>query len=257
MPGVSAPVLAGAEPFSAIGGNEGVLVLHGFTGSPHSLRGVAEALADSGMTVELPLLPGHGTAIDDLLPCRWSDWSSAAEEAYLSLAARCTKVAIVGLSMGGTLTCWLAERHPEVVGVVLVNPLVEPPADDARDAIAEIYRSGTAVAPGIGSDIAEPGVTELAYDGTPLAAVLSLFEGVEGVALGLADISCPVLLFSSRTDHVVAPSNGDLVVDSVSGPCERIWLERSYHVATLDYDRDEIDQQTVAFVGAVMAGATA
>jgi len=257
MPGVSAPVLAGAEPFSAIGGNEGVLVLHGFTGSPHSLRAVAEALADSGMTVELPLLPGHGTAIDDLLPCRWSDWSSAAEEAYLSLTARCTKVAIVGLSMGGTLTCWLAERHPEVVGVVLVNPLVEPPADDARDAIAELYRSGTAVAPGIGSDIAEPGVTELAYGGTPLAAVLSLFEGAEEVALGLADVSCPVLLFSSRTDHVVAPSNGDLVVDSVSGPCERIWLERSYHVATLDYDRDEVEQQTVAFVGAVMAGAAA
>jgi carboxylesterase len=246
--------MPGAEPFSATGSPEGVLVLHGFTGNPSSLRGVAEKLADAGLTVELPLLPGHGTALEDLLPMRWGDWSAAAEDAYAGLAARCSRVALVGLSMGGGLACWLAEHHPEICGLVLVNPLVEPPDDEFRDAVAELYQSGTEVAPGIGSDIARPDAVEVTYADAPLAAALSLFEGVEDVALDLSEIRCPVLLLTSRQDHVVAPSNGDLVEASVSGPCERVWLERSYHVATLDYDRDEVEARTVSFVTAVTAG---
>ncbi len=248
--------MAGAEPFSATGGPDGALVLHGFTGNPSTLRGVAERLADAGLTVELPLLPGHGTEVADLVALRWADWSAAAEEAYATLAARCTRVAVVGLSMGGTLTSWLAERHPEICGIVLVNPLVEPPDDGFRDAVRQLLDSGAAIAPGIGSDIARPGVVEITYDGTPLAAVLSLFEGAEEVALSLPEIRCPVLLFSSRQDHVVPSTNGDLVEASVGGPCERVWLERSFHVATLDYDRDEIEERTVSFVTAVTAGAT-
>lgn len=240
--------MAGAEPFSATGGPDGVLVLHGFTGNPASLRGVAEKLADAGFTVELPLLPGHGTAVEDLVPMRWSDWSSAAERAYGELAARSTQVAVVGLSMGGALTCWLAERHPDICGIVLVNPLVEPPDEAFGDAVRQMLASGTEIAPGIGSDIAQPGVVESAYDGSPLAAALSLFDGVEEVAARLGEISCPVLLLQSREDHVVASSNGDRVVASVAGPCERVWLERSYHVATLDYDADEVEERTVAFV---------
>jgi carboxylesterase len=249
--------MAGAEPFSATGGPDGALVLHGFTGTPSSMRGVAEKLADAGLTVELPLLPGHGTVLEDLVPVRWADWSAAAEEAYAALAARCSRVAVVGLSMGGALTCWLAERYPEISGIVLVNPLVEPPGDEFRTAVRELHESGTEIAPSIGSDIALPGVVELTYDGSPLAAALSLFEGVEQVALGLAEIRCPVLLFSSRQDHVVSPTNGDLVAASVSGPCERVWLERSYHVATLDYDRDEIEARTVSFVTTVTTGTEA
>jgi len=249
--------MAGAEPFSATGGPEGALVIHGFTGNPNSMRGIAEKLADAGLSVELPLLPGHGTAVEDLLPLRWADWSEAVEEAYVGLAARCARVAVVGLSMGGTLACWLAERHPEIAGLVLVNPLIEPPDEEFRTAVTQLHESGTEIAPGIGSDIARPDAHELTYDGTPLAAALSLFDGAEEVAAELEEIHCPVLLFSSRQDHVVSPASGDLLVDSVSGPCERVWLERSYHVATLDYDRDEIEARTVAFVTAVTSGAEA
>jgi carboxylesterase len=246
--------MAGAEPFSATGGPDGVLVLHGFTGNPHSMRGVAERLADAGFTVELPLLPGHGTAVEDLVPMRWADWSGAAEMAYTDLAARSARVAVVGLSMGGALTCWLAEQHLDVSAIVVVNPLVEPPDDAFRDAVRQLLESGTEIAPGIGSDIARPDTLELSYEGTPLAAALSLFEGVEDVAMGLGDIACPVLLFSSRQDHVVPSSNGDLLVASVAGPCERVWLEHSFHVATLDNDRDELEDRTVSFLTTATAG---
>jgi carboxylesterase len=248
---VTAPIQPGAEPFSAVGGSRGVLVLHGFTGNPASMRGVAEKMADAGLTVELPLLPGHGTAVEDLVDKRWSDFTAAVEEAYLDLGARCAQVAVAGLSMGGTLTCWLAERHPEILGLVLVNPLVEPPADEFRQAIADLLAQGTEVAPGIGSDIAQPGVVEHSYPGTPLAAVLSLFEGVGDVAQSLSLISCPVLLFSSIEDHVVPPSNGEVLEAALSGPLERIKLERSFHVATVDYDRDEIEERAAAFVSSL------
>jgi carboxylesterase len=254
---VTAPVLPGAEPFSATGGPEGALVLHGFTGSPFSMRGIAEKLADAGLTVELPLLPGHGTSVADMLVTGWEDWSAAAEQAYLELAARCSRVAVVGLSMGGTLSCWLAERHPEIAGLVVVNPAVEPMPEELRSALAELLDAGTDVAPGIGSDIAKPDTEELAYDGLPIAPVLSLFDGVAGVSAALGDIRCPVLLLSSREDHVVPPSAGDLLEATAGGPVERVWLERSYHVATLDYDRDEVEERTVGFVTGVLAGAEA
>ena len=85
--------------------------LHGFTGNPQSMRPLAEAVAAEGYTVELPLLPGHGTAVEDMVPTRWSDYVTAAEAAYIDLARRCDAVAVVALSMGGTLAC-LAGRAP-------------------------------------------------------------------------------------------------------------------------------------------------
>ena len=105
-------VIPGAEEWSAEGGPHGALVLHGFTGNPGSVRGLAEALAAAGFAVELPRLPGHGTVMDDILDCGWDDWAAAADDAYERLAGRCDGVVLAGLSMGGTLACWVAARHP-------------------------------------------------------------------------------------------------------------------------------------------------
>ncbi|MGH9129466.1 MAG: alpha/beta hydrolase [Acidimicrobiales bacterium] len=240
------PILPGAEPQSWPGGPGGALVLHGFTGSPQSMRSLAQALAGVGLAVELPRLPGHGTSLDDMVPTRWEHWAEVAEEAYTGLAARCRGVIVVGLSMGGTLACWLAARHPEVAGVVAVNPFVESPAPSFLDLLSGLADAGFEVAPtGIGSDIADPEASELTYEGTPIRAAMSLFEAT--ASLDLAPIACPVLLFQSRQDHVVPPPSGDLLVRATGGPVERVWLERSYHVATLDYDHTEIESRTVAF----------
>jgi carboxylesterase len=252
MPRVTAPILPGAEPYSHTGGPSGVLVLHGFTGNPQSMRPLAEALAAAGFTVDLPLLPGHGTAVEDMIGTRWPDWSAAAESAYSKLAANCENVAVAALSMGGTLACWLAEHHPEIAGLAVVNPFVDPPAQSFRDVLAGLLEAGTEIAPGVGSDIAKEGIAESAYPGTPIAAVLSLFEGIDAVAADLARISCPVLLLSSRNDHVVPSSSGDVLEAGVTGPIERVWLENSYHVATLDNDADEVNARVVSFARRVL-----
>jgi carboxylesterase len=251
---VPAPVLPGAEPWSSDGGPHGVLVLHGFTGNPQSMRPLAEAVARVGYTVELPLLPGHGTSIDDMVPTRWDDWRGAAERAYSDLAGRCQRVVVSGLSMGGTLSCWLAANHPEICGLAVVNPMVDPPNDEYRGAVRSMLEAGTEVAPGIGSDIAKEGSVEYAYEGAPLRAALSFFDGVDQLFPRLEDIRCPVLLFSSRQDHVVDPASGDVLAASVGGPVERVFLERSFHVATLDWDAPFVEERVVVFCGEVMGG---
>lgn len=251
--GVPHPILPGAEPASWPGDPgaprtpDGALVLHGFTGSPHSMRGLAGALAGIGLAVELPLLPGHGTCLADMVPTRWEDWAGAAEAAYTDLAARCARVMVVGLSMGGTLACWLAGRHAEIAGVVAVNPFIEPVPATVLDLLRGLLAAGVEVAPSFGVTIADPEVKEVAYAGAPIASALSLFEATSTLVPDLGRIICPVLLLQSRHDQVVLPRSGDLLVGASGGPVERVWLERSYHVATLDYDKAQVEAATVDF----------
>jgi carboxylesterase len=240
-------VLEGAEPFSAVGGPNGVLVLHGFTGNPQGLRGLAEAFAAAGFTVELPLLPGHGTTIEDMLETSWDDWSGAAEAAYGALESRCERVVVAGLSMGGTLAVWLAARHPEIAGLVVVNPTIEPPGEAMLDILRQTLEQGTTIAPAIGNDVADPTQREMAYEGMPVAPLLSLLEAQAALAPQLGEIRCPSLILTSRQDHVVPPGNSDFLAGAVSGPVERVFLERSFHVATLDYDRADIESRAVEF----------
>lgn len=265
-----AGVMPGAEPFSAPGGPHGALVVHGFTGNPSSMRPLAEALAAAGFAVELPLLPGHGTSVDDLATTRFADWSGALEARYLELAGRTDSVVVAGLSMGGTLAAWLAARHCQVrdtpnpghvtpnpgqiAGLVAVNGLFDPPAEAFADLLRACLDQGQDRLPGIGSDIAAPGAAELAYEAAPIEALLSLQEAVGELHGRLGDIRCPVLILTSPQDHIVPPVSSDVLADRVSGPVERVTLERSFHVATLDYDRDLIVERAVEFALRVAAG---
>jgi carboxylesterase len=97
-------------------------------------------------------------------------------------------------------------------------------------------------------------MTESAYAGTPLAPLLSLFDGADEVHAKLADIHCPTLILSSREDHVVEPISGDVLERSVGGGVERVHLENSYHVATLDNDAALLEQKVVGFAFEVLGG---
>jgi len=250
---MTAPVKPGCEPFSHEGGAFGALVLHGFTSCPGSLRGVAEAIAAAGYAVELPRLPGHGTSIDDLIASTWAEWAETAEVAFDALAARCERVGVVGLSLGGGLAAHVAEVRPAVAACVLINPIVKPPPDDLREGAQQLVEAGIDRIDGVGSDTKAQGGDVWAYDTTPLAPLFSLAEGIEGVYERLPLISAPILLLTSREDHVITWDNGTDLVARVAGPVERVWLENSYHVATLDNDRELVESMTVDFLGRVLA----
>lgn len=243
-------VMPGAEAWSSNGDRStGVLVLHGFTGNPSSMRLLAEAFAAAGHHVELPRLPGHGTTIDDMLTTGWSDWSSAVLGAYDALSARASEIVVAGLSMGGSLTLWTGLERPSVAGLICVNPATRAQDPLVLDMLREALADGTAVMPGIGSDIADPDVSELAYEGMPVEPLLSFqAEGVGLIAERYGELSMPLLLFTSRNDHVVEPADSEYLASAYGGPVEHIWLDRSYHVATQDYDRDLIVATSLAFV---------
>ncbi|MFV0309012.1 MAG: alpha/beta hydrolase [Desertimonas sp.] len=249
-------VLAGAEPWSHHAAERepkatvGILAIHGFTGNPSSMRGLAEAVAGAGHHVELPRLPGHGTSVADMLETGWDDWAGEVDAAFARLAARTERIVVAGLSMGGALTLWSGLQHPEVVGLVCINPATQPQAPEVIEMIEEMIADGTDVAPGIGSDIADPDAVEIAYEGTPLRPLLSFInDGLAPITGRYGDLTMPLLLWTSRQDHVVEPAQSEHLARTYGGPVEHRWLERSYHVATQDFDRDTIFAETVRWVG--------
>jgi carboxylesterase len=216
------------------------------------MRGLAEACASAGFHVEMPRLAGHGTDIEDMLPTTWSDWLRDADTAYTMLASRVEKVVVMGLSMGGTLTLWLASQRPSIAGIVCVNPAAQAMPEEIVSAIQGMLTEGTEVIPGIGSDIADPDTTENAYSGTPIRPLLSFIaEGLKPLAERLPEIKVPLLLFTSTQDHVVSPADSDFIVATYGGAVEQVKLELSYHVATQDFDKQIIFDGAVNFAFAV------
>jgi carboxylesterase len=246
-------VLPGAEPFEAdgdaAGAGTGILLCHGFTGSPQSLRSWAEYLADAGYRVSLPLLPGHGrTDWRALQATTWPDWYAELDKAFRILAAQCETVFVMGLSMGGGLALRLAAQHADrVAGVVVVNPSVKrnKPAELLLPVVSRLVPS----LPGIASDIKKPDAQEVGYARVPLKAAKSLSEFWAVVQPELPRIVAPLLLFRSTEDHVVDPSNSEFVLDHVSSARKQeVLLHDSYHVATLDNDAPAIFEGSLAFV---------
>lgn len=255
MPGTtpSTPeVLPGAEPFEFAGsganGRTGVLLVHGFTGTPMSLRPWGEHLAAEGFAVRCPLLPGHGTSWQDCNTSSHDQWTTEVERAFDELAGTCDRVFVAGLSMGGTLATRLAEVRPDdVAGLLLVNPALFTQRPDAR-LLPLIARLTGSWAP-IGSDIKKPGVTELAYPRLPTRAALQVRRLWALTRADLPLVTMPVIVFHSVEDHVVEPANSEVLLASVSSPdTTEVVLRDSYHVATLDNDAPHIFERSVAWL---------
>jgi carboxylesterase len=250
------PLLPGAEPFEHSGSDTGVLLCHGFTGCPQSLRPWAEHLAGQGLTVSLPLLPGHGTRWQDMRHTGWEDWYATVERELRELTGRCERVFVCGLSMGGALALRLAARHgPAIDGVVLVNPALTFPRWQGYT--LSVLRFLVPSTRGIASDIAKTGPREAGYDRVPLHGAYALRRLLERVRADLPRVTQPVLLLHSRVDHVVPPSDSALALASIASAdvTERV-LQDSYHVATLDHDAERIFQETDAFITRLTTRAT-
>lgn len=248
-----------AEPFHSDGTPDssgrriGVLLSHGFTGSPASMVPWGRYLAEQGYAVSVPLLPGHGTTWQDMLPTTFAHYYEALEQEFQALKARSDVVVVGGLSMGGCLAIWLAAKHPhDVAGLVLVNPAVASTNKQllALPALKMVVKS----MPGITDDIKKPGVSEHGYDRVPLRALHSMVRTWKEVRDDLPKVTAPVLLFRSAEDHVVDPSSARIILGNISSrdATERI-LPNSYHVATLDNDAPQIFEESAAFITRVTA----
>jgi carboxylesterase len=241
-------VIAGAEEFAFGEGPVGALLVHGLTGSPQGMRSLGQYLTDRGIAVAAPRLPGHGTTWQDLNARKSEEWVEAVETAHESLAARTDEVFLVGLSFGAALSLDLAARRPgDISGVVALASFLM--TKDPRRHFAPLVRLLVSSLPGVSNDIADPNMREIAYDRLPTSAVYSMFRYLPTVRARLKDVTAPVLIVHSRNDHTAHPENASLIFDSISSADKRIeWLKRSYHVITIDYDRDHVAELTMSFI---------
>jgi carboxylesterase len=235
------------EPFFRQGSRAGVLVIHGFTGSPHSMHEYGERFAAAGYTVALPLLVGHGQSPEELEKARWTDWTADVEKAYQWLQPRTDRIFATGLSMGGTLALWIAEQHPEMAGIIPINAALRYP----QELLMKL--AGSLGIPrwvkGVGNDFKKAGEDERVFSKMPVRATRQLALLLAATRAGLERIRCPVLIFSSKEDHTVPPANQEELFRSLR--CEEkklVVLENSYHVATMDYDKELVFREALNFV---------
>jgi carboxylesterase len=252
----------GAEPLSARGsgarGAVGVVVVHGFTANPIGTRPLGQRLAAAGYSVEVPLLPGHGTSARDLATTRYDDWRGTVENALSTLARGCDRLVLIGHSMGGSITLDLAASgQQELAGAVAVNALVL----ERRELLARLAPLLQYVVPFVprdaagmpSDDLAKPGVDEHAYAWVSARAAQSFIAEVPRIRGGLAAITCPVLVATSPQDHTVDPANGAAIVEGLTSAArvETVTCARSYHVPLLDYDAELLEERILAFVADV------
>ena len=242
------PFYADAVPADEDGQRVGVLLVHGFTGSPASMVPWGRHLATQGLGVAVPRLPGHGTTWQELNRTRWDDWYGEVDRAFEKLRANSDQVVVAGLSMGGGLALQVAaDRGREVAGVAVVNAAVNT---DRKDVLAlPVLKFLMPSFPGIANGLKKPGVEEHGYTRTPLKAAHSMLTAWRALQEDLPKVTQPLLVFRSVEDHVVDPSSGALIRARVSSRdlTERL-LENSYHVATLDHDAPAIFEESTEFV---------
>ena len=244
------PVLEGCEEFRLGSGPVGAVLLHGFTGSPDVFSELGPHLADGGVAVTAPRLPGHGTTWQDLAARTADDWVGAAVAALDEMTKEREKVFVVGLSFGAALALHVAAEHPDrVAGVVTLAAFLE--SKDPRRFLAPVLRHVIRSVPGVGNDIADPEGREIAYVRVPTRASQLMLRFVRRVRAELPAVRCPLLVLHGRNDHVAHPGIAQMIVDRVSSTDkELVWLERSYHVITKDYDRQEVLDRTLEFIKA-------
>ena len=233
---------------SGVNKEVGILLVHGFTGSPASMRPWAEYLNQRGYTVKVPLLPGHGTTPRDLNLVKWQEWPAKVESDLQELLRTCRKVFICGLSMGGGTTLNIATRYSkDLAGIILVNPMIH--VKFVPHQLAWAISRFQKMRDSVGDDIKRPGITEYGYDALPAVGVYELLKMLHYTRKRLHDVTAPMLLFHSVDDHTLPVTNTEIVMKGVgSRQKQRIELVNSYHVATLDYDQEVIFENSRLFI---------
>ena len=241
-------ILEGAEEFSFGSGPTGVLLVHGFTGSPQSMLPLGRFLGDAGLSVSGIRLPGHGTTWQDLNSRTSQEWIARVDAALDQMVSSHEEVFLVGLSGGGTLALDCAARRPDdIAGLVTLAGFVD--SKDPLRFVAPFVRHIIKSLLGFGNDICDPDSRELCYDRLPTSAAYVMLRLAQKTRAALPHIKAPILVMHSHNDHTVHPGNADMIIEGVSSTDkELVWLDRSYHVLTLDHDRDEVYRRTLDFI---------
>ena len=248
-------IIKGAEPFFIERGPLACLLIHGFTSSPSEVRELGERLAEAGITVRGPPLPGHGTRPDDLEKVTWRDWVDAVETEYLKLKKDHESVSVVGISMGASLAMQLACKHgPDKL--VLLSPYYRVtykwyyvfPPEAYVDAGALLFRYVNKMGRLMLNDRSAWG-GHIAYNHVPTKAIQNLMALGRHVADAPPQIKTPTLVIHARGDDAAAPEGAQAIHDALGAEKKKlVWLDNSNHIITLDYDKEIVNQAVLDFL---------
>jgi carboxylesterase len=267
----------GSAAFQYEGGRDGVLLIHGLTGTPAEMRIVGKGLNRAGFTVAGVQLAGHCGTEDDLLATTWHDWYASVESAAEQMRARTDRLFVAGLSMGALLALRLAAMRPDWVdgvgvfgatfrydgwsipwtgrmsfilpalkrlGIGRGRSFIEQPPYGIRDdrlraQISAAMFSGDSAAAGL--------------PGNPWHALAEMVQLSRDVRRRLGDVVAPCLIAHAKHDDVASVANADLVARRVSGPVQMLLLNDSYHMITIDRERRTLVDRSAAFFASVPA----
>lgn len=235
------PIIPGAGAFYYEGNEIGILLCHGFNGTPQSVRDVGITLMEKGFTVFAPRLKGHGTDPAEFQQSTRRCWYKSMEAGIHLLRERCRHVIVVGQSMGGTLAM-KAALSGEVDGIVTINAALSVPgyACHATEDACRFIAEGE-------PDICAPGVYEIFYDKVPTSAIRELLKLIDEVRPMVTEVNVPTCVIHSAIDNVVPPEESIWLYETIQAPKQLEVLEQSYHVATMDYDRERLTDVISAF----------
>jgi carboxylesterase len=236
------------RPFSNISNSDvGILVIHGFTSTTSSMMYIAERFAEQKYNVELPPLSGHGGKWDDLAKVSYQDWINDVENAYQKLKKRAKYIFVCGLSLGGALTLRLAELHNDIAGIILINNALI--FTNPKFWFVPLIKNFIPYVKAIGGDLKDPDAKEITYDKTSIKAVNEMLKLLKLVKTDIKNVKAPALIFKSKQDHVVPIKSAVFTYENIgSEKKELIFLDNSYHVATLDYDKSKIVDLSIKFI---------
>lgn len=239
--------MEGAEPFLLQGSTDGVLLIHGFTGSPAEVRLLGEFLHKKGYTVLAPRLCGHGTTVEEMANTKWPQWYSSVEDAYHILKGMCSKITVIGLSMGGLLGFKIATDYQVEKIISLSAPIF---ITDKRLDMLPVYQMFREFVPKKRKKYVDidPKYT-VGYSATPLKGISNLVDLIEEIKKILPNIQEELLIIQGRRDHTVQPRSAEYIYEHVASLQKKlVWLEKSGHIVTLDIEREEVFKQIATFL---------
>ncbi|MGA7438201.1 MAG: alpha/beta fold hydrolase [Luteibacter sp.] len=261
-----------ATEFQFEGGRDGVLLIHGLTGTPTEMRMVGKGLNRAGFTVVGVRLAGHCGSEDDLLATTWQDWYASVEAAAEQLRGKVDRLFVAGLSMGAVLALRLAAVRPDWVdgvgvfgatfrhdgwsipwtgrhlsfilpmfkrlGIGRKRSFLEQPPYGIRD---ERLRAQVTAAMFSGDSEAA------GLPGNPWHALAEMWWLARDVRRRLPDVVAPCFIAHAADDDIASTANADLVARRVRGPVEMLLLADSYHMITIDRERRTLIDRSADF----------
>lgn len=232
----------------------GVLLLHGFTGTADSMRPLANRLFNEGYTVLAPLLAGHGTTAKQCAETGWREWLQSAQKSYMELHEKCSKIFVCGLSLGGLLSLKMCLAAPQSLSAIctLSTPLYLNAWVRAvlpiiwHSPLRKVWRFQKKWGVDIKNTSAKQNFWN--YNLMPIACIASIMELQRTIAQNLGAIQTPLLLIHSRHDNTAPYDSMNRIARAVSSPItETVTLENSYHVVTIDNDREIVNEKVAEF----------